>query len=278
MEKTFETPGPLTVMVELAAGRIELETHAEPRAYVALEGLDEESRGLVEQARVELRERAGAQELVIEAPERKGWGGFFLGGRRGFDLRVRCPEGSALRVQSKSADIRGRGRFGTVDISTASGDLAIEEIAGDARLKSVSGDVEVAKVAGEASAQSTSGDVKVGRVAGSLTISSVSGDLLVSDAAGNVGANTVSGDQRLEAVREGSVHLQSVSGDVNVGIRRGSRVYLDCNTMSGDTSSDLEVSGGPVSEDGPLVELRAKTVSGDIRVVRAAAVSEEVSA
>jgi DUF4097 and DUF4098 domain-containing protein YvlB len=276
MHRTFETPGPLTVAIELAAGDVSIETHAGSQTDVELEGLDEESQRLVDEARVELRDPPGGQELLIRVPERKGWG-IFLGSRRGFSLQVRCPEGAVLRVGTKSADVRGRGRFGPIDVTSASGDLRFDLVDGSAQLKSVSGDVEVEAVTGEAHVGSTSGDVTIGRVSGPATVNSVSGDVLVRDAGADVGANTVSGDQRIEAVRQGVVRLQSVSGDVNVGVRRGSRVYLDCNTMSGDTSSELEVSGGPVGDDGPLVELRAKTVSGDIRVTRAAGVSEEVS-
>ena len=39
--------------------------------------------------------------------------------------------------------------------------------------------------------------------------------------------------------------------------------------MSGETSSDLEVGDAPVGEDGPLVELKATSMSGDIHVRRA---------
>jgi hypothetical protein len=63
----------------------------------------------------------------------------------------------------------------------------------------------------------------------------------------------------------------SVSGDVTIGVRRGSKVYLDCNTVSGDTTSELELTSDAPAGDGPLVEIRAKTVSGDITITRAAA-------
>jgi DUF4097 and DUF4098 domain-containing protein YvlB len=92
----------------------------------------------------------------------------------------------------------------------------------------------------------------------------------VGEAHGDLTANSVSGDQFHAAVSEGNVRTNSVSGDVAIGIRQGSRVYLDCNTVSGDTSSELAVSGEPVG-DGPLVEVRAKTVSGDITITRASA-------
>jgi hypothetical protein len=65
--------------------------------------------------------------------------------------------------------------------------------------------------------------------------------------------------------------VHSASGDVEVGIAKGSRLWVDTQSLSGDTSSELELeSGAPVEGDeGPLVELRAQTMSGDISVRRA---------
>jgi hypothetical protein len=68
---------------------------------------------------------------------------------------------------------------------------------------------------------------------------------------------------------QGSVTLKSVSGDMHVGIRRGSGVWLDVKSVSGDTSSELAVDDTPPEGDGPLVELRATAMSGDIRIVSA---------
>jgi DUF4097 and DUF4098 domain-containing protein YvlB len=79
----------------------------------------------------------------------------------------------------------------------------------------------------------------------------------------------VSGDQSIDSITEGQVQLQSVSGDIRVGIRRGSGVWFDLRSTSGKTVNELEPADGP-ADDGPSVELRAKAVSGDIRVVRAA--------
>jgi hypothetical protein len=39
--------------------------------------------------------------------------------------------------------------------------------------------------------------------------------------------------------------------------------------MSGDTTSELELEGSPVDEDGASVELRATSMSGDIQIRRA---------
>src|SRR5207253_4824702 len=101
------------------------------------------------------------------------------------------------------------------------------------------------------------------------------GDLWIGDAGASVRANSVSGDQRIEAVVEGVVESHSVSGDIWIGVRRGSRVYVDANTISGATSSELELTDAPADDasddEGPLLDVRVKTVSGDITIARAPA-------
>jgi hypothetical protein len=56
-------------------------------------------------------------------------------------------------------------------------------------------------------------------------------------------------------------------------VRRGSHAYLDCATVSGETTSELDPTAGEPDGDGPLVEIRAKTVSGDIAIAKAPAPS-----
>ena len=105
-------------------------------------------------------------------------------------------------------------------------------------------------------------------------VQAVSGDIHILENNGSVSASTVSGDQRYQAVLQGRVELRAVSGDIAVGIRRGSRVFIDANTVSGSTSSEFELSDAPQAPpdpDAPLVEVFAKTVSGDVRIERAPA-------
>jgi DUF4097 and DUF4098 domain-containing protein YvlB len=119
---------------------------------------------------------------------------------------------------------------------------------------------------------SASGDLRVDTVAGEANVQLVSGDLYIREAGDSVRANTVSGDQRFETVAKGRVDLRAISGDINVGVRRGSRLFVDANTVSGATSSDFELSDAPASDDAPegtSVEIFAKTVSGDVRIERA---------
>ena len=149
-----------------------------------------------------------------------------------FRLRVTAPHGADVDANLASADLRGRGRYGDVDVNVASADVHLERV--DA-----------------------------------ADVNSASGDVRIDEALGRVEVNTASGDVDLRSVAEGDVKVNSASGDVAVGIASGSRLWVDAQSLSGDTSSELELEGAPSDDPGPLVELRAQTMSGDISVRRA---------
>jgi len=270
----FDTPGQVRLDLEIPFGRIEVDTAEGDTTHVSLEGNESVSRELVENARVETYQRGDSAEVVVEVRHRGIM--FSIGRSPEIRLRVTCPPGADMTARTKSADISARGNYRGVEVKTASGDIEIDEVESDARIKTASGDVSVQEVGGQAEIQSTSGDVALQRVGGDLIVKLVSGDLWVRDAGASVHANSVSGDQRLEAVFSGTVEATAISGDVYVAVRRGSRVYVDATTVSGSTSSELELSDAPTDdgepdEDAPMIDVRAKTVSGDVMIARAPA-------
>ena len=274
MQKTFEVQGTPEVEIRLNAGEIQVDPTLDGRVEVELLAHDDEAQQLVDEARVELQ----GNRVLVDVPQKRG--GFSFGnlfGRQGITCRVRCPEGSLLTVRSRSADLTVRGAIGGMNVATASGDVEADRVLGGLNVKSASGDIGVRVVGAGVNVQTASGDVALGAVRGSINVNTASGDVTINEADDNVNVNTVSGDQEHGAVMRGNVSAHSVSGDVRIGVRRGSKVYLDCTTVSGDTSSELEVSPEAPATDGPLVEIRAKTVSGDIRITRAPApiVNEE---
>ena len=99
----------------------------------------------------------------------------------------------------------------------------------------------------------------------------MSGDATVRSIGGSVEAKTVSGDVRLESVREGRVTLQSVSGDIEVGVETGTNLDVDAGSVSGDLSSEVPLGSDAASAagHGPTLVVRGKSVSGDFRVFRA---------
>lgn len=272
MQKTFEVSGPVELDVRLASGAIQVDPSLEGRVEIELTASDEESQRLIDEARVELQERHGRPGVIVDVPQRRGGFSFSLGfGRGGIECRIRCPQESGVHVRCKSADVVVRGTVGALNVATASGDVHADRVTGGVNVKSASGDVVVREAGDAVSVQTASGDVEIEVARGPMNVATASGDVTIGEAYDNVSANTVSGDQHHGAVMRGNVSAQSVSGDVEVFVRRGSKVYLDCSTVSGDTHSELDVSADAPAGDGPLLELRARTVSGDITIRRAPA-------
>lgn len=245
--ETFSTPGDVELRIDVPRGRVEIETAESGETSVELEARGRDADEYEREARIEARPRGDGHEVVVDASARRGLLGFHEGEYR---VRMRAPDRAHVRAELASADITGRGRFGDVEVSVASGDVTFDEIVGQARVNTASGDVELSRV-GSAKVNSASGDIRI-------------------DESGAVEANTASGDIRLRSVSAGEVKLHSASGDLDIGIAKGSRLWVDAQSLSGDTSSELELEAAPSGDDqGPLVELRAQTMSGDISVRRA---------
>jgi hypothetical protein len=268
MRETFETPGHVVLDLRVPEGRIDVETTPGQTTLVDLTGPDEDE--LRERARIRCRERDGAYEVRVEVDDRRGFG-FHLGSRRSYVLEVEVPDGASLHVSTGSADLRARGDYTEFEVQGASGDVEVERVAGDATVKTASGDVRLETVGGSVDVSSASGDIEVDHVAHSARVRSASGDVHIREAGSDVVVQTASGDQQIGTVAEGRLTLQTASGDIQVGVRRGSRLWVDAKSMSGDTSSELELDDAPLEdgESGPLVELRATAMSGDIAVIRA---------
>jgi DUF4097 and DUF4098 domain-containing protein YvlB len=286
--ETFQTPGKVRLDIRLGAGEVRLETADVKETTVVLEPLrdNDSSTAAVVNARVDLRQRSEGHEVVIDVREPgKGLGGLFRGAE--VLVAVTCPEGTSVESKTGSADVEGRGQYGSVEVETgsgdvefaqigeearvnaASGDVQLGEVGRDARINTASGDVQVKSVGADAKVNSASGDVIIREVGGELSVNTASGDVLVREVAGSVSVNSASGDQEIGSVGGGKVTLKSASGDVKVGIPEGTNLWVDARSRSGEVRSELPVSDLPPEGDAPVVELRANTMSGDITVARA---------
>jgi DUF4097 and DUF4098 domain-containing protein YvlB len=257
MKKTFETPGPITVRVRIPAGHISVETVPGDETEVQVEPA--EGSGL---PRIDSRRSAKGSVVTVEAEEdRRFWR------RRSYRVSVRCPEGSDVEVRTASADLEGRGLFAALDARSASGQVRVDSVAGPVAVNTASGDIELGQAHGSVEVHSVSGKVAIGLAGGPARVTSASGDLRVGRAEGSVEGHSVSGHQRIDAVAAGSVWLETVSGDVEVGVLPGVELWLDLQSLSGQVLSELTSSNG-LEGDVPAIEIRLKSVSGDLRVYR----------
>lgn len=243
-EQHFSTPRPVHLEIKVPAGDVEVATVDGDESTVRLDGPQK----LIDATRVELV----GDRLVVQHT-RKSFMGLFGRFEESLRVQARIPMSSSVDIGTASGDVTLTGTFGGLDMGSASGDVLVTgELEGDARVKTVSGDVRLPHVAGDVTVQTVSGDVAAEAVNGSVSVKSVSGDV------------------RVGSLREGDVRVHSVSGDVEFGIASGTSIDLDAGSASGELSSELPLSDTPGDDAGPTVVIRSNTVSGHVRVFRAA--------
>ena len=267
MQNIFSTPRPTSLYVEIASGDLAVHAEDTDRTSIDVDGK------YADEVVVEQR----GDEIVVIAPKHR------VGLFGDQDLRVRAtvPTGSELATKLGSADVTASGRLGAARIRTGSGDVRLDDVAdevvvetgsgdldvesagGELRAKSGSGDITVSRLGGPGSISTGSGDVRIETAAGPVAVKSGSGDLRVREARGDVELGTASGDLYVDRLHRGRLTAKNVSGDIHVGIPAGIPVWTDITSMTGSVSSHLEGAGQP-GEGEDYIELRAKTVSGDI--------------
>lgn len=279
MRHDLPVSGPLSVTARTRAGDL---------VVTAQEGLDvavvdvvlvrggRDAEEVAEATRVELR----GTELVVEVPRTRS--GFF-GSTPQVRVDITVPTSSSLEAEVGSGDLRTRGQLERVLVKAGSGEVAVDE-AEHLEISSGSGDV-VVQDAGVLHLTTGSGDARVRRVRTRGELRSGSGDLLVEDgievaastgsgdvvlgrAVGAVRLGSGSGDLHVRSAADGEVSARTASGDVVVGVPAGTAALLECSSVSGRVTSDLESGDGPGEGEG-AVALRLRTVSGDVRIVRA---------
>ena len=265
---SFDTRGQVLLRVNLDGGEVGVEASADPRVDVELIPLrdNDVTRQVIDEARVEMSPRGAGHEVIVDLKRRSG---LTLGRGPKVGVRVRCPEGSDIVLRTGSADLDAKGKLGAVEVKTASGDVTVEA-ARRLTVDAASGDVRARVVEGASDLRTASGDVSLGRAGGLLSANLVSGDLHVEDASAGLAVTTVSGDVQVRAAAGDSIRVQSVSGDVELAIKPGQRLYVDASSVSGTMTSELGLDDTPPVDSAAAVgELRVRTISGDLSIIRA---------
>lgn len=266
----FETLRPVDLYVEIGKGSVQVQAADTTESQVEITGRD---------AAAVLVEHEGNQLSVI-APQQRGG---FLSGDAGLSFVITVPTQSTLSIKSRSADITCRGGFGAGRFKSGSGDVALDTVgpttietgsgdisvgaAGELRIKSGSGDVRIASASAAVSVSTGSGDVEVGSSTGPTVVKTGSGDLKITSASADVSLSTGSGDLTIGTVSRGRVSMKGASGGLRIGVPAGVPVWTDISTVSGRIHSTL-ISTGQPEEGADHVEVRTKTVSGDVVLIQ----------
>jgi DUF4097 and DUF4098 domain-containing protein YvlB len=288
---TFETKQPIALAIEMSQGAVHVIAGDRTDTVVAVNPSDRDRREDVEAAQKMTVDLANGT-LSIKAPRSGGIAAPLIGWKRSgsVDVIVELPEGSSLRADTGVADFRSDGRLGDVDVKTGAGDvrldrtgalrvrttaghIAVEEASGRADIV-VSGDTTVGLVAGDADVKNLNGKTWIGRVEGAVKIKSANGDVTIDDAGRDVNVKTANGRIRLGQVARGIVIIETASGGLEIGVKRGTAAWIDATTKFGRVHNGLT----PADDPEPSVEtvqVRARTSFGDVVIARSSVPNRE---
>ena len=176
----FTTPAPITAVLDIPAGRIQViasdrtDTTVEVRPADPARSRDCKA---AEQAVVEFADGV----LRIGAAEPKNQ---YFGPSGSLEVTVQLPAGSDIRAKAASTELRGVGRLGDVVFDGAYRQIKVDEAA-SVRLTAVDGDVEVGRLHGPAQISTARGSIRIGEaVRGAVELRTEMGDITVGAAAG----------------------------------------------------------------------------------------------
>ncbi|MGW3621310.1 DUF4097 family beta strand repeat-containing protein [Micromonospora arida] len=216
--QTFDTPAPVSAVLDIPAGRIQL--IAADRADTTVEVLpaDPAKKGdtrAAEQTTVAYAD--GVLRITTARPINK-----LFGPSGSLEVTVRVPAGSHVEARAASAELRGVGRLGDVAFDGAYRQIKIDEAA-SVRLTAIDGDVEIGRLNGPAEISTARGDIRVAEaMRGRVVLRTQSGDISVAAAAGvsaaldaGTGHGRVSNALKNDGTVELDIHASTLQGDIN---------------------------------------------------------------
>lgn len=221
---------------------------------------DDEERELAREIRVEAVQADGKLRIEVTYPDRALSSSrvVILGRearrpRASVQLRVSLPAGAPIRMETRSGDLRSERYTGTLDFSSSSGDLYLDDWRGDCLVTTRSGDASILRIDGSLRMSSASGDLSGEEVTQDLDFTATSGDIQLARVGGHLAVSTASGDVDIDRVG-GGIEVRTTSGDVVLGGARG--------------VGRLETSGGDVQLElrDPEGRFELRTASGDVEL------------
>jgi DUF4097 and DUF4098 domain-containing protein YvlB len=249
----FEISGTPRLVLRLPAGEVRVVPGAPGEVVVRARAGESDLNRLV------IAAQAGTVTVEVE---RSGWGRWAA-----VDVEIAVGAPPEVRARLASGGLLLRTAVAEVDVSSASGGVEAGAVAGRLIARLASGDLH-ADEAGTIDIVSASGDVRVSRVGGDAAVKTASGDVTLGSVGGDAAVRTASGDLAISRLEGSRLDAKTVSGDVRVGVVAGRRYSILLQSLSGDVRSDFPCcrDGG-----GPSGRLQVGTVSGDIRIAAAPA-------
>ncbi|WP_217552838.1 DUF4097 family beta strand repeat-containing protein [Streptomyces sp. GbtcB6] len=176
----FDTPAPISAVLDIPAGRIQF--IAADRTDTIVEVLPanparNRDTKTAEQTTVAYTD--GVLRITTAAS-----GNQLFGPSGSLEVTVRLPAGSRVEARTAGAELRGVGRLGDIAFEGAYRQVKIDEAAG-VRLTALDGDVEIGRLGGPAEISTARGDIRINEaVRGTVVLRTQDGDISVGAAAG----------------------------------------------------------------------------------------------
>ncbi|AWS41251.1 DUF4097 family beta strand repeat-containing protein [Streptosporangium sp. 'caverna'] len=176
----FATPTPITTVIDLPAGRLQLIAADRPDTTVEILPTNPaKTRDVQAAEQTTVTHTDGV--LRIHTPQPKNQ---LFGPSGSIQITVQLPTGSHLEATTAACELRSVGRLGEVTFDGAYHQIKIDEAA-SVRLTAVDGDVEIGRLGGSAEVSTARGDIRITEAArGTLVLRTQSGDISVTAAAG----------------------------------------------------------------------------------------------
>ena len=175
----FETPSPVTVVLDIPAGQIRLV--ASERADTTVEVLPQDAS--------KRRDAKAAEQTTVEFAEgvlriATADASKVLGSSGSLDVTIALPAGSRIEGKAGAAELYSTGRLGAVSFDGAYRTVELDEIGGG-NIKMHLGELTIAKLTGSAQLRNAKGDITIAEaVAGSVELHTDSGNLAIAAARG----------------------------------------------------------------------------------------------
>ncbi|GAA2655232.1 DUF4097 family beta strand repeat-containing protein [Streptomyces vastus] len=208
--QTFNTPVPVTAVLDIPAGRIRF--IAADRADTTVEVLPADASKdrdvkAAEQTTVEY----GDGLLRIAASPAKNR---ILGNSGSVEVTVQLPAGSQVEAKAAAAEFRGVGRLGDVTFNGAQASVKLDETE-SARLTVQAGNVSVGRLGGPAEISTQKGDIRIAEaVRGTVALRTESGEISI-DAARGVSAALDAGTS-YGRIRNALKNTEGAAAELNI--------------------------------------------------------------
>lgn len=216
----FETPAPISAVLDIPAGRIQFIAADRADTTVEVRPADTgKSRDVKAAEEITVRYDDGV--LRIEAPEAANR---ILGHSGSVEVTVQLPAGSRVEAKAAGAEFRGVGRLGDVAVTGGYRTVKFDE-ATSARLSVLDGDVTVGRLGGPAEITTQRGDIRITEaVRGTATLRTEQGDISVGAARGvsaaldaGTGHGRISNSLRNDGTPGLTIHATTAHGDITAG-------------------------------------------------------------